>query len=94
MPGSRYVTNLGNTASSYWKPWLKAPSVTVGKDDAHDVVGRCLMPVTKFVGLRIPTVAAAGDAIGGRLPFSKFGQAEQRLAPYSAKWEKARFFSS
>jgi putative SOS response-associated peptidase YedK len=40
----RPVTNVRNTTSSYWKPWLKAPSVEVGKD----VGGRCLVPVTRF----------------------------------------------
>lgn len=35
---------MRNTASSYWKPWLKAPSVTVGRD----VGGRGLVPITKF----------------------------------------------
>ena len=30
VPGSGYVTNVRNTASSYWQPWLRAPSVTVG----------------------------------------------------------------
>ena len=44
VPGSGYVTNVRNTASNYWKPWLKAPSVTVGKD----IGGRCLVPVAKF----------------------------------------------
>ena len=40
----RPVTNVRNTTSSYWKPWLKAPSVEVGKD----VGGRCLVPVSRF----------------------------------------------
>lgn len=44
VPGSGYVTNVRNTASNFWNPWLKAPSVAVGKD----VGGRCLVPVTKF----------------------------------------------
>ena len=44
IPGGRPVTNVRNTTSNYWKPWLKAPAVTVGKD----VGGRCLVPVTKF----------------------------------------------
>jgi putative SOS response-associated peptidase YedK len=40
----RPVTNVRNTTSTYWKPWLKAPAVTVGKDSG----GRCLVPVTRF----------------------------------------------
>lgn len=48
VPGSGYVTNVRNTASNYWKPWLKAPSVTVGKGDKADVGGRCLVPVSRF----------------------------------------------
>lgn len=44
VPGSGYVTNVRNTSSNYWKPWLKAPSVTVGKDTG----GRCIVPVAKF----------------------------------------------
>lgn len=44
VAGGRPVTNVRNTASNYWKPWLKATAVTVGKDAG----GRCLVPVTKF----------------------------------------------
>jgi putative SOS response-associated peptidase YedK len=44
VPGGGYVTNVRNTSSAFWKPWLKAPSVTVGKD----IGGRCLVPVVRF----------------------------------------------
>ncbi|MCA0247706.1 MAG: SOS response-associated peptidase family protein [Proteobacteria bacterium] len=44
VPGGGYVTNVRNTTSSFWKPWLKEPSVKVG----NDVGGRCLVPVVKF----------------------------------------------
>ena len=40
----RPVTNVRNTSSSYWRPWLKATTVTVGTD----VGGRCVVPVSKF----------------------------------------------
>lgn len=44
IPGGGYVTNVRNTTSNYWKPWLKEPSVKVG----NDLGGRCLVPVVKF----------------------------------------------
>lgn len=44
VPGGGYVTNVRNTSSNFWKPWLKEPSVKVG----NDVGGRCLVPVVKF----------------------------------------------
>jgi putative SOS response-associated peptidase YedK len=44
IPGGRPVTNVRNTSSSYWKPWLKATSVSVGKDEG----GRCIVPAVRF----------------------------------------------
>lgn len=44
----RPVTNVRNTASSFWKPWLAGASVTVGKGDKQDIGGRCLVPVSRF----------------------------------------------
>lgn len=42
--GKRPVVNVRNTASRYWRPWLRAPEVTVGNDTG----GRCVVPVVKF----------------------------------------------
>jgi putative SOS response-associated peptidase YedK len=65
VPGSGYVTNVRNTTSNFWKPWLKAPAVTVGKD----IGGRCIVPVAKFAkpdkntGLKVNDTPSAPDPI-------------------------------
>jgi putative SOS response-associated peptidase YedK len=41
-----FVTNVRNTESRHWTPWLAATNVTVGKDKNQG--GRCLVPVASF----------------------------------------------
>ena len=41
-----FLTNVRNTASGHWKPWLAAASVTVGKDKNQG--GRCIVPAMAF----------------------------------------------
>jgi putative SOS response-associated peptidase YedK len=42
----RFVTNVRNTDSNWWKSWLAGAEVTVGKDKNHG--GRCLVPASAF----------------------------------------------
>jgi hypothetical protein len=36
-----FITNIRNTTSGHWKPWLAATSVTVGKDKNLAVDALC-----------------------------------------------------
>jgi putative SOS response-associated peptidase YedK len=40
------VTNVRNTSSGHWKPWLNATNVVVGKDKSQG--GRCIVPASAF----------------------------------------------
>lgn len=40
------VTNVRNTVSRHWTPWLASPAVVVGKDKNKG--GRCIVPATAF----------------------------------------------
>lgn len=42
----RFITNVRNTASRHWTPWLAGAEVTVGKDKNRG--GRCLVPAAAF----------------------------------------------
>ena len=42
----RFITNVRNTASRHWTPWLAGPEVVVGKDGNRG--GRCLVPAASF----------------------------------------------
>jgi putative SOS response-associated peptidase YedK len=41
-----FLTNIRNTASGHWKPWLAATNVTAGKDKNQG--GRCIVPAAAF----------------------------------------------
>lgn len=41
-----FITNVRNTASRHWTPWLAGSEVVVGKDKNRG--GRCLVPVAAF----------------------------------------------
>jgi putative SOS response-associated peptidase YedK len=45
-PRPSFITNIRNTASGHWKPWLAATSVVVGKD--KNAGGRCIVPAVAF----------------------------------------------
>jgi putative SOS response-associated peptidase YedK len=40
------VTNVRNTKSGHWRPWLASSSVVVGKDQNKG--GRCIVPASAF----------------------------------------------
>lgn len=40
------VTNVRNTASGHWQPWLAGPEVVVGKEKNRG--GRCIVPASAF----------------------------------------------
>lgn len=42
----KFLTNVRNTASAHWKPWLAGTDVVVGKDKNQG--GRCLVPASAF----------------------------------------------
>jgi len=42
----KFITNVRNTASRHWTPWLGGAEVTVGKDGNRG--GRCLVPAVAF----------------------------------------------
>jgi len=42
----RFITNVRNTESRHWTPWLAATNVTVGNDKNQG--GRCVVPVSAF----------------------------------------------
>ena len=51
IPGAKstrrnFITNVRNTASRHWTPWLAGSEVVVGKDKSRG--GRCLVPVAAF----------------------------------------------
>ncbi|HTR86220.1 MAG TPA: SOS response-associated peptidase family protein [Reyranella sp.] len=41
-----FLTNVRNTTSGHWKPWLAGAEVVVGRDKNHG--GRCLVPASAF----------------------------------------------
>ncbi len=41
-----FITNVRNTVSRHWTPWLAATDVAVGKD--KNAGGRCIVPVARF----------------------------------------------
>ena len=41
-----FITNVRNTASGHWKPWLATTEVVVGKDTNRG--GRCIVPAAAF----------------------------------------------
>ena len=42
----RFISNVRNTVSKHWTPWLAAAEVVVGKD--KNAGGRCLVPAAAF----------------------------------------------
>ena len=68
------VTNVRNTASGHWQPWLAGPEVVVGKEKNRG--GRCIVPASAFAEPDRNTAKPVINRWFGRadgLPFSSAG---------------------